>query len=119
MHWLITFFSCLVVCLFISTAQVQAQAPQQAAPPPPKEEVLKAQVTNIIEEGEREVAGKKHPYQQVQLRILDGTDRNKEITVNHGEQINLLPRQKVAVGEKIVLLKMMSPGRTSFQIVVK
>lgn len=119
MHWLITFFSCLVVCLFISTAQVQAQAPQQAAPPPPKEEVFKAQVTNIIEEGEREVAGKKHPYQQVQLRILDGTDRNKEITVNHGEQINLLPRQKVAVGEKIVLLKMMSPGRTSFQIVDK
>ena len=119
MHWLITFFSCLVVCLFISTAQVQAQAPQQAAPPAPKEEVLKAQVTNIIEEGEREVAGKKHPYQRVQLRILDGTDRNKEITVNHGEQINLLPRQKVAVGEKIVLLKMMSPGRTSFQIVDK
>ena len=119
MHWLITFFSCLVVCLFISTAQVQAQAPQQAAPPAPKEEVLKAQVTNIIEEGEREVAGKKHPYQRVQLRILDGTDRNKEITVNHGEQINLLPRQKVAVGEKIVLLKMMSPERTSYQIVDK
>lgn len=119
MHWLITVFSCLVFCLFISTDQVHAQAPQQAAPPPPKEEVLKAQVTKIIEEGEREVAGKKHPYQRVQLRILDVIDGEKEITVNHGEQINLLPRQKVAVGEKIVLLKMMSPGRTSFQIVDK
>jgi uncharacterized membrane protein len=112
-----TAFFCL---LFLPLQPVFAQEPiQQNSTQPPKEEIMKGTVTKIVKEGERDVAGKKHPYQTVNVRILEGPETNKELTITHGEQVNLQPGQKVSVGETIVLMKLSSPEMTTYQIVDK
>jgi uncharacterized membrane protein len=105
------------VATLLFSAPVFAQQP--AAPDQPKEEVMKGVVTKVLAEGERDVAGKKQPYQTVKVKITQGAEKDKELTINHGDQVNLQPGQKVQAGEQVVIMKLSSPQMTSYQIVDK
>jgi uncharacterized membrane protein len=85
---------------------------------PPPEEFYKAEVTKIITSGEKFIdENKTQPYQTVQVKILDGKDKGKEITVDHGKLTTISEEQKVAVGEKVVLLKLPTPKGFQYQII--
>lgn len=120
-----TFFkyvSAVLFLVFLLTSPVHTHAQvaaQQPAPPQPKEEIMKAEVSEVLEEGERDVAGKKQPYQKVKIQITEGAETGKTLTLTHGEQVTLLPGQKVRPGETVVLMKMSSPELTTYQIVDK
>lgn len=89
-----------------------------AQEPPPPEEFYKAEVTKILTSGETFVEeGKNQPYQTVLLKILDGKDKGKEVTVDHGKMTTISEEQKVSVGEKVVLLKLPTPGGVQYQII--
>lgn len=107
------FLSAMLFPLTVSAQQ------QPTAPVVPKEEVMKGSVTQIIKEGEQVVSGKTHPYQTVKVRIVDGAEKGKELTINYGEQVNLQLSQKVSVGETVVVMKLSSPEMTTYQIVDK
>lgn len=97
-----------------------AQQPQQmAAPQQPKEVPMKGKVLKILEEGERDVQGKKYPYQNVSVQVLDGPEKGKMLAIQHGEVTTLRPEQKVTVGEIVVVVKLSSPELTMYQIVDK
>lgn len=85
---------------------------------PPPEEFYKAEVTKIITNGETFIEeGKTQPYQTVQVKILDGKEKGKELTVDHGKMTTITEDQKVTVGEKVVLLKMPTPKGFQYQII--
>ena len=67
---------------------------------------MKGMVTQIVKEGEQDVAGKKQPYQTVKVKVLEGAETNKELTITHGDQVNLQPGQKVSVGETIPAVRL-------------
>ncbi len=85
-----------------------------------KDEFFKAEVIQIIKDGEKQFGQIKNPYQEVKLKILDSDQKDKEITVEHGSTFRLQDKQKVKVGEKIVLLKSTNAsGEASYHITDK
>lgn len=93
---------------------------QNSAPPleaKPKEEVSKAKVLRITEEGTRDIAGQKKPYQKVQVQLLEGTEQGKTFIINHGETTTLREEQKVKNGQTVVVLKTITSQKTLYQIV--
>jgi uncharacterized membrane protein len=106
----IFFFSCLPSLSF-------AQSPP---PPAPKQELFKAEVITIQATGVQYIdQTHKNPYQTVKVKILDGEQKNQEIVIDHGKTTTIRDHQKVAVGEKIVLLKLQTPKGDQYQIVDK
>jgi len=90
-----------------------------AQTPPPKDELFRAEVTWMVSEGVTVVEGKTLPYQVVKVKILEGKESGKEITVEHGKLSNIREDQKVKVGDKVVLLKLFTPNGIKYQIVDK
>lgn len=85
---------------------------------PPPEEFYKAEITKIVSEGETFIEeGKTEPYQTVQVKILDGKEKGKEVTLDHGKMTTISEEQKVSVGEKVVLLKLPTPNGSTYQII--
>lgn len=91
-------------------SQVLAQENKQY---PPNEEYYSAQVLKIEQEGEKEIAGSKNPFQIVKLKILDGPKKGEDVTTEYGGLINLSTIQKVKAGDMVVILKL----NDQFQIV--
>ncbi|MBA3723885.1 MAG: YibE/F family protein [Candidatus Levybacteria bacterium] len=109
--------SLLAIIFLFNVLPAFAQASSGSPESKPKEEVNKARVLRITEEGEREVGGQKNLYQKVDLQILEGPEKDKTLTVNHGETTTLREEQKVKEGQTIVLLKTSSTQNTLYQIV--
>lgn len=99
--------------LFSKLTFAQEQLPADSI----NQEVSKAQVISVSKEGEKEVYGYKNPFQIVKVKILDGAEKNKEITINHGMRFTIRNDQKVKTGEKVVILKTSNPTGVEYQIV--
>jgi uncharacterized membrane protein len=106
----------LVTIFFASTVSPAfAQTPPPEAKP--KEEVSKAKVLRINGEGVRDIEGRKQPYQIVEIQILEGPEKDKRLTINHGETTTLREEQKVKADQTVVVLKTSSTQNTLYQIV--
>ena len=82
------------------------------------ETFYKAQVNEIVTEGETFVENDQPlPYQTVKLSVLDGDKKGTEITVDHGKVSTIRNDQKVAVGEKVVVLALPTPNGLQYQII--
>lgn len=89
----------------------------------PKETFTKAQVIEIEDEGTREIEGfdgkYTNPYQKVNLKILDGIDTNKDVTVDY-TGMSVSSFQKVKVGQLVVLNQVeVADGTLEYQIIDK
>jgi uncharacterized membrane protein len=94
----------ILTCLFLLLTSSQQIFAQQ--PPPtqnPKQEFYKGEVYKILKQGEQNIAGTKTPYQIVQIKILDGSNQGKTITINYGKDSNLNPSQKVKLNDTVIL----------------
>jgi uncharacterized membrane protein len=110
--------SFIATILFLSIiAPVSAQNVTPAPQSKPTENVSKAKVLRITEEGLKEVGGQKQPYQRVEVQILDGTEKDKKLTIIHGEATTLREEQKVRENQNVVVLKTASSENTLYQIV--
>ncbi len=91
----------------------------QTAPPDskPKEEVSKAKVLKVLEEGQKDIGGQKQLYQKVEIQFLDGAEKDKKLTITHGDITTIREEQKVKQDQTVVVLKTSSPQTTLYQIV--
>lgn len=117
-----------VLLLFLMfPSQVLAQTPA-----PPKEEFRKAEVIEIIEEGEKLLGEESltlesqgfpqsaQLYQIVKVKILEGEEEGQELIIHHGGTFAINPNQKVALGNKVVLYKSTNlEGETQYHIIDK
>lgn len=93
-------------------AALWAQVPHdegagEAMAKPPTVEYYRAEVVEIIKEGEEKVESitAPQPYQLVKIRLQDGPDKDKEVEINFGGEYTITDNQKVKAGEKIVVVK--------------
>lgn len=75
-----------------------------------KEQFFKAEVINILDEKEINSEAGKNYSQQVKLKLLDGDEEGKEITIEHGGQLKITESQKVKTGDVVILAKFENPG---------
>ena len=85
----IVFFTLIFLFLFVSPTVIFAQ--ESLTP----EEFYKAEVIKIITSGETFIdENKSQPYQTVLVKILDGREKEKEVTVDHGKMTTISDDQK-------------------------
>lgn len=119
MHYLKRFLCSITIALFFlnSISPAFAQTVSPAPESNPTENVSKAKVLRITEEGVKEVGGQKQPYQKVEVQLLDGSEKDKKLTIIHGEATTLREEQKVRENQNVVVLKTATSENTLYQIV--
>lgn len=91
--------------------------PVPKAPAVPVENYATAKVINILSQGEKMIDGEKHPYQKVQLQILDGSDAGETLTLTYGDVVTLREEQKVSLRQTVVIMKSTTPQQTTYAII--
>lgn len=81
------------------------------------EEYYKAQVIKIEEEGVIEFQEVKNDFQKVKLKILEGPQKDKEITVDHGGAFKVSADQKVQENDLVVVTKLNNPAAEPVYII--
>lgn len=113
------FILTILAFLFLFPGNVLAQSSFTA----PKEEIVKAKVVEIIDEGTRDInlgdRIQKNIFQNIKIVFLDGSEKGKEQIINHGgEQLTITESQKVSEGETIVILRTyLGAGDIQYQII--
>jgi uncharacterized membrane protein len=73
---------------------------------------FRAKVIKILESSTVMIDGRAQEYQRLELKILNGDEKGKEITIDHGKDFVIGVFQKVRVGETVILAK---PANTQGQ----
>lgn len=94
-----------IIFIFLFSSTLILATPLFAQTIVPIQEYRKARVEKIIEEGEIDIAGNKQPIQKVEVKILEGADKDTIATIEHGTKIKLKNDQKVYPGETVVLYR--------------
>jgi uncharacterized membrane protein len=89
--------------------QLDAAALEQSLAQP-KEDLFKAKVEEIVEEGTKEVGGYPNVFQKARVRVLDGDEGGNLHEIEHGGSFSITDEQKVKPGETIVLLRFTPVG---------
>ena len=102
----------LFLLFFLFTAHFSpalAQNRDDNSTTPPSDHYFQATVVKINKQGEKEVAGLKNFYQDLECKITNGKERGKAVRVENGGVIKISSRQKLSVGDKVVLIKSVLP----------
>ncbi len=108
--------------LFVTTqfATAQNNPENQFNSNMPKENLYKAVVLEVVEEGETGSGDFVNKYQDLRLELLDGPDKGKKVVLTHGNLVTLDESLTVKEGEKVVLLEFSRPdGSTEYIITDK
>ncbi len=87
------------------------------APATPTETYETAKVLAVLAQGDKTMGEKKVPYQKLQLQILDGVDNGKTVTLTYGDLVELRPEQEVSSGATVVLMKSVTQGKSTYEVV--
>ena len=79
-----------------------------------RETFYKAEVKNILSQGEKSQFGTLSLYQDLTLQILDGDLKGQKITLIHGESSKLAKSQLVKPGDIVFIVKILGPENTIF-----
>ncbi|HLD01361.1 MAG TPA: YibE/F family protein [Patescibacteria group bacterium] len=85
-----------------------AQIPQQA--------FLKGTVIKIEKEGTKDIGTSKNIFQTVRVKILEGEEKGKEITLEHGGMFTIQESQKVNLGDQVVITQTSTNGESTYTI---
>jgi uncharacterized membrane protein len=113
-----SFFTALILVIFFvgSTNQTFASTNSDQ---PYSQNFYKAVVTRIIQEGDKDVGGRKSIYQGLELKIEEGTKKGLVVKVENGGDLLITPEQKVEVGDEVILTSFVIPpdNQTIYSIV--
>lgn len=97
--------------LFASTSLAQT-TPLPDQPIPVEESFAKAQVIQIQHESTTDISGYKTFLQTVKVKILEGKQKDKIVTVQKGSDVRLADAMRAYKGEIVILDIMGRPGET-------
>lgn len=89
----------LSICIFVSAFLFPLTVKAQNF----EDKYYKAEVLEIVEEGQKDLGGIINPYQIIKVKILDGDKKGQELTIDNGGKLSITEAQKVRVGEKIII----------------
>lgn len=84
----------------------------QTAPSETNDSYQQAIVTAILQDNDMTIEETQQPFQQVRVRVLTGPQVGRELELDHGGYLTITAQQKVAVGERVVLLTNENPSGT-------
>ena len=94
------FFILLFCSLFISQKTFAQQLPQDQLV---LQTFFKGTVTEIIKEGEVTIGNQRNAFQDIKVKVIEGKDTGKIITIKQGGQFNLTPQQRVVQDQEVLL----------------
>ncbi len=124
--WSVAF--CLSLIVFTGSVSAQDSTPVDLEPMMasessevlyqfPKDEFYTGLVVGITKEGTEDIGGYVREYQVLAVRLLDGADKGKTVTVDQGHIQAVTTSVKVSKGERIVLTKTTLAGESSYVII--
>ncbi|MEK7460639.1 MAG: YibE/F family protein [Patescibacteria group bacterium] len=126
---LLIFFTVLFLSVAQPIGQVFAETttPDPAPAPTATEDFLadytpipdqfyRGTVTNITEEGEHELLGRKAPYQTVEVELKTGPGTGKKVTIDHGSSYSIQASQRVKKGDAVVIGYQEGPAGSQYYI---
>lgn len=93
-----------ILSLFIWPGLASAQTQELA------DSYYRAKVIKILETGQKEGDGQLQEYQKIELEIINGDQKGRRITIDHGGSFAIDAYQKVSEGEVVILAH---PPRTA------
>lgn len=109
MHQLRRVMLAVLLSFFLLGSPSQAVAQTQPSP----QEFYKARVTKIIADTKKTVGNRQNLTQLIAVTLLDGPDKGKTLTLEHGGMFTISQAQKVAAGETIILRRVVTPEKKS------
>lgn len=100
----------IIIILFLTPSLAQAATEI-------KQEFSKAVVTKILDEGKRKVGNMENIYQKVVLKFIDGSEKDKEITLEHGGMFAITAAQKVKPNDVVIVSKSFQENQTQYALV--
>lgn len=82
----------------------------------PTQTYEKAKVISVDKSGTQDINGRKNPYQDLTLQIIEGKDKGKQIHLHYGGQMIISENQKVSQGETIILTAITQSNKTTYAI---
>lgn len=102
--------------LFLSiTPRIHAQSPSSEFSNP-KQEYYKGEVTKVIKSGTRDIQNYKNFFQFVNIKITEGPEKGKIIPLENSGSIKTAEQKSLKTGDKVVVLKVINQGKTSYSI---
>lgn len=81
----------------------------------PTERYYRGKVTEIVSSGQTEINGFTNFNQKLKVKIQNGSQKGKVVTIDYGGVFNISPQQKLAAGDAIILTQTTDPtGGTSY-----
>lgn len=102
---LLLVFGSIIFLHVLFPFSMHAQSITQSPPAPAKQDYFRGKVIEIIKEEEKEIAGYKNFSQKARVQLTSGSEKGKKVVVEQGGIVKITPQQKLAVGEKVIVLK--------------
>lgn len=99
------FFALFAGLLAFSPTPSHAQTEAATAEAPAPDTYYRARVLRILESGDIDVDGVQQFHQKAELEILNGDEKGKHITIDHGAIFTIQDYQKIKEGEVVVINK--------------
>lgn len=104
-----------ILLFFLATAKIALAQTNQLQTP--TQEFFKAQVAEVVSQGENTAQGIKNYYQTLRVKFEDGTAKGKYTVIENGKDTTITKEQLVKTGQEIIIAKTtMVDGRTSYSI---
>lgn len=111
---IILFIFLIISSLIFSTKNINAQEPTLQS-----QETFRAKILKINSEGKQSINGIENLFQKIEVRILDGLEKGKELEIEHGGRFTLSESQKVKAGETVVMMKISTKDTQDYLIIDK
>lgn len=111
MQKLLLSLSFLLLFAYLLSPIASAQSPQ-----PQNNRYFKAEVTKIVKEELTKTAGYENFTQTLQVKIQDGTEKGKTVTIINGGIVKITPLQKLSTGDNVILLASETKGKTTYSL---
>lgn len=84
---------------------------------PPEQNYYRAEVTRVAKEGMRDINSFTNFFQLVEIKLTEGPEKDKKVTIEHGGSIKVAEQKKVKPGDQIIVLVLEdSGGRKTYSI---
>jgi uncharacterized membrane protein len=118
---LMMFLFCFLFCSFIigaSTVSAQEAVTPQTIVKDIEQSYIKGKVITIKQEGKKNVGTTNNIFQNVEIELLEGSEKGKRITLEHGGIFTIQESQKVKPGETLLLSRLHGPqSKITYKIV--
>ncbi len=110
-RWLV--IASLLFFLFFGKINMAHSQEKKPSPPPApvKQEYVKAEVIKIEKEGRIQTGKITNIFQSVRVRILEGSEKNKQVIAENGGTFNISEEKKVHLGDTVILTRLQTPDK--------